>query len=650
MNSDLKTDREWLETNGLGGFASSTEGDCPTRKYHGLLVTPLDGHEGRFMLLNDARLTLTGEGGFSLGSSHYPGALFPRGFESLESFTPDPFPTWIYDNGNYRIKKEVFMRQGDPGVYVAWTLLETPSHSPGDKAEGEIDLFCSFRNSHWLTKENGDISFDAAPLLQGFTISPYHGLPDLSFQFSGEFREPEEPFWDKNIEYPMERRRGFDFSEDRFVPGKITISLIKDVPLIMLASLSPLEGKVQSFLLNNYSDEIKSRKKRLRRVKTSWDRLEEQSRHFLVTNGSGQLSVVAGYPWFGEWGRDTMIALPGLLFDTNPEKGAQVLCDYAAHIDRGLIPNTLGEMQGFTSYNSLDASLLYLRAVDLLMKGGFGEKEVEREILRGELFPAVKKIIDAFLEGNVPLARITEEGLLEAGSERTQLTWMDAMVNGKPVTPRHGKAVDLNALWYGGLVLYRDLCKMFRKPFPKTAKAILEPFQETFMQTFYMHDLKCLTDTVVEKRQDGKIRPNMLFATALGLLPEAEGRETVETAKRLLLTPLGLRTLSPEDPQFAPFYEGDGEERDMVYHQGTVWPWPLGYLVESALNYAPDREGERRFWKDYLNRFLEIHLDRQGIDSISEVFDGLNPDEGKGCFAQAWSVGELLRSWRMING
>jgi predicted glycogen debranching enzyme len=650
MNRVLKTDREWLETNGMGGFASSTEGDCPTRKYHGLLVTPLEGQEGRFMLLNDAVLSIEGEGGFSLGSSYYPGATNPEGYLFLESFNQDPFPTWIYTNGVYRIKKEVFMRQGDPAVYVVWTLLSQPEGPVLRNVCARIKLLCTFRNSHHLAKENDSVCREKTALAQGFTINPYYGLPSISFQFSEEFTVDDNFYWDYNIQYPCEKRRGFDFEEDRFVPGEVGLSLTKGVPFVMHVSQGVLEGGVQALLLNNYKDELRSRKKRVKRIKSTWNRLEEQSRHFLVTNGAGQLSIVAGYPWFGEWGRDTMIALPGLLFAHHPEKGAQVLCDYANHIERGLIPNTLGEMQGFTSYNSLDASLLYLRAVDLLLQEGFGEKDVERDVVKNTLFPAVKNIVESFLGGIVPQAKLIDGGLLEAGSERTQLTWMDAMVNGKPVTPRHGLAVDLNALWYGGLRLYQSLCGRLRKSFPRQAKQILEDFPALFLQTFYLEKEGYLTDTVQNGTPDHKLRPNMLFATAMGILPQKEGRAVVRMAKEELLTPLGMRTLSPVDRDFAYYYEGNGEERDSVYHQGTVWPWPLGNMVESALCYTEDREREIHFWKNYLNNLLDIHLDSQGIDSISEVFDGMNPNEGKGCFAQAWSVGEVLRAGRMING
>jgi predicted glycogen debranching enzyme len=245
-----------------------------------------------------------------------------------------------------------------------------------------------------------------------------------------------------------------------------------------------------------------------------------------------------------------MIALPGLLFGENLLKGAQVLSDYADHIKNGLIPNTLGEMQGFTSYNSVDASLLYMRAVDLLIKEGFGGNNDEKIILESKLFPAVGKIINAFLEGEVPQVMLTEEGLINSGSEKTQLTWMDAMVNGVPVTPRNGLAVDLNALWFEGLGLYKNLCGLFGKTFPVRGKKILSTFKSNFKEIFYLKDKGYLSDTVTSLGPDEKLRPNMLFATAENLLDKETGRRVVEKAKRELLTPLGLRTLAPGDPQF----------------------------------------------------------------------------------------------------
>jgi predicted glycogen debranching enzyme len=649
MKVELSTQREWLETNGLGGFASTTEGDCPTRKYHGLFVTPLTGYEGRFMLFSDGLLSIEEEGGFTLGSSYYPGVIHPEGYLSLESFTTDPVPTWVYDNGKFRIKKEVFMIQGDPSVYVAWTLLnkDWPREKP---LSVSVKLLSSFRESHHLAEENNSLSKEITALDHGLQICPYHDLPSLSFQFSQEIVREGDMYWDRKIQYHWEKRRGFDFEEDRFVPGKVNGQLTMGVPLIMRVSLIPHEQKVSSTLMHSYEDEINRREKKQEKIITLWDRLNRGGQHFLVTNHSGQLSLVAGYPWFGEWGRDTMIALPGLLFGENLLKGAQVLSDYADHIKNGLIPNTLGEMQGFTSYNSVDASLLYMRAVDLLIKEGFGGNNDEKIILESKLFPAVGKIINAFLEGEVPQVMLTEEGLINSGSEKTQLTWMDAMVNGVPVTPRNGLAVDLNALWFEGLGLYKNLCGFFGKTFPVRGKKILSTFKSNFKEIFHLKDKGYLSDTVTSLGPDEKLRPNMLFATAVNLLDKETGRRVVEKAKRELLTPLGLRTLAPGDPQFISVYEGTGSERDSAYHQGTVWPWLLGIMVESSLNYSNQRDKEIKFWKDYLNKLLERHLDHEGIDSISEVFDGADPSEGKGCFAQAWSVGEILRAGRLLNG
>ena len=456
----------------------------------------------------------------------------------------------------------------------------------------------------------------------------------------------------------MEQERGQDFSEDRFFPGTVGIRLVRGVAFVVRASLSPPDREPEKTLPEIHKRELASRAASCSKVDTPEALLRHNARHFLVTNSQGRKSVVAGYPWFGEWGRDTMIALPGLtMFNGLQSLGKDVLLDYASLIRDGLLPNTLGEMQGFTSYNSVDAGLLYFRAAGLLIESGFGEIEPEAEILSTRLFPALAGIMSAFLEDRVPHCRLTADGFLSAGTEETQLTWMDAKAWGKPVTPRHGLAVDLNALWFMGLKLVRNLSGRFGIPFPDRAQEILSGFPGRFTEVFWMKDRGFLADTVRDGRPDGKLRPNMLFATAAGdLLPRELAAEAVETARRELLTPWGLRTLGPDDPEYAPWYEGDGNTRDSRYHQGTVWPWLLGNMVESALTVTGDLHKELCFWENYLQELLTGHLGNQGIGFISEVFDGaagraegqVSPP-GKGCFAQAWSVGEVIRAFYLVE-
>ena len=655
---DAGTGSEWLVTNGSGGFASSTVIDCPTRKYHGLLVTPLPGKEGRFHILSAIEAYLPGDPEFGMSTFHYPSAVHPMGYKHLESFSTLPVPGWIYAKEERCIRKEVFMIHGERSVYIAYT-------APGEKNDIALNLkfLFTFRDANGTTRENPDILKDVSDTELGFNIRPYPSLPGAAIEFSGAWERSGDWYWDKNIEYPIEFRRGLDHSEDRFVPGDISIFLRKDHPFIIRVSVdstgkhpTPV-GKGQ--LSSTYQNHLSVRLKEMSAVKTDREFLETMSNHFIVKNTQGRTSINAGYPWFGEWGRDTMIALPGLTFSRGKtELGIDILSSYASLIKNGLLPNTLGESQGFTSYNSMDAGLLYCWAVRKLLDTGISfEGRIEREIV-----PAVESIVKAFIRDQVPHARLTKEGFLDTGNPDTQLTWMDATVRGKPVTPRHGLAVDLNALWYDSLWTLKHLFYRSGKEVPGEISVLLDSISTHFVTTFLVGDIDrpgrgeagnpvYLSDTVVNGIQDRRIRPNMLFASsaAPGLLPVEIRASIVETAKRELLTPVGLRTLSPGDPDFAPVYEGNADQRDSKYHQGTVWPWPLGMMIESALLTTDDLDKELVFWEQYMNNLLKNHLYRQGIGFVSEIFDGLDPVEGKGCFAQAWSTGEILRAYSLIE-
>ncbi len=639
-------DTEWLETNGAGAFAGSTIIECHTRKYHGLLVTPLPGREGRYHILSAVEASANHDPDFILGTNQYPGIIFPRGFEHIESFSVLPFPCWIYKKGSIRIKKEVFMIDGEPSVYIVFTLL-----SGADELQLDLKFLFTFRNSHSTTKENQDLIRETDIIERGFTIKPYSTLPGASVEFSGRWERTGAFYWDKNIEYSVEILRGLDHSEDRFVPGNISILIRKQKPFITRTAVETASLKGEN-LEKLYSARLKTGRAETGKVTTDLGFLKYNAGHFLVKNSLGQKSVNAGFPWFGEWGRDTMIALPGLTFNNeNRAWGADVLCDYASMIKDGLLPNTLGESQGYTSYNSIDAGLLYCRAVLKMYESGYGRIKSERVIINSVILPAVGRILEAFISGSVPRANLTRNGLIEAGTPDTQLTWMDATSRGKPVTPRHGLAVELNALWYDSLYVYKELLRETGKKIPGKIIELLDSFSDNFIQTFWLEEGGYLSDTVVDGVQDCKLRPNMLFASsaAEGLLDRGKCSRIVSAAKRELLTPMGLRTLAPDDPDFAPAYEGNSDERDSKYHQGTVWPWLIGIMVESSLKAATDLEKESEFWANYLYNLLEKHLYRQGTGFISEIFDGLNPTNGKGCFAQAWSTGEIIRAFSLLS-
>ena len=347
-----------------------------------------------------------------------------------------------------------------------------------------------------------------------------------------------------------------------------------------------------------------------------------------------------------------MLALPGLtFFRGDAELGIEILKDYASMIKNGLLPNTLGETQGFTSYNSIDAGLLYCWAVNKITAGGYGLHANEQKILSDVILPAVSQIVFAFLENRVPDAVLTAEGLISSGSRDTQLTWMDATAWGRPVTPRYGYAVELNALWYDSLYLLRKLCIGAGVEVPENIESLLSEIPVVFREKFWIEEGGYLTDTVNENGKDYKLRPNMLFASSAceGLLNAAERKSVYNAAEKSLLTDFGLRTLSPDDPDFCPKYSGGPDARDSKYHQGTVWPWLLGIFIETAILTSEDIAKTKKFCSDYVSNLLEKHLYQNGWGFVSEVFDAIEPEDGKGTFAQAWSSGEIIRASEMIR-
>lgn len=634
---------EWLETNRSGAFCASTIIECPTSKYHGLLVTPLTGAEGRFHILSAVDAGLRGHSGFTLGTNQYPGALYPASYENLSKVELLPVPAWEYEHDGISLRKEIFMRQGEKAVYISYILTGGPA-----AAELDLKFMFTFRSSHNLTRMNSDINPDIGAG-ESIIVSPYHGLPPARIEFSGEWEQTGGLYWDKNIEYVLEIERGLEGFEDRFVPGNISVCLKKGKAFVIRVSIEEESLNSPAELIKRRDVELTARKKETAEVTDVRRLLRYNARHFLLVNPSGKKSVNAGYPWFGEWGRDTMIALPGLTcYNGMTDYCVDVLCDYISMIRDGLLPNTLGDTQGYTSYNSIDAGLLFCRAVINLNKTGYGETAAENEVLLLKIKPAVLGIVNAFIEGRVPEARLDSSGLISSGSVDTQLTWMDATAWGKPVTPRHGFAVDLNALWYDALVLLKALCE--EDP-PHAVEQLIEKIPASFREKFWMEEGGYLSDTVSEGKPDGKIRPNMLFASSAsaGLLDARQRAAVVKTAEEQLLTPMGLRTLAPGDKDFQPVYSGGADERDSKYHQGTVWPWLIGIMIESSLAVSGESKKKAAEWKVYLDNLLEKHGQSQGWGYISEIFDGMQPEGGKGCFAQAWSSGEVIRSYELIK-
>ena len=641
VNTETATRKEWLDTNGLGGYASSTIINCHTRKYHGLLVASLKEPRGKFVLLSKVETSLAdGDKEFLLSTNKYPGVYHPTGHRFVEGFEQDLHPSIIYRIGDALIKKTILMVHGRNTVLLCYELLEGRV-----KPDLRIRPLLAYRDIHALTRENLFLRPKSYPEKNGRKIAPYEGMPPL---FMGTNRRSEffaGPKWLSNVEYLLERERGFDYQEDLFCPGMFETRLQKGKPVIFAASTEPLGNleRLRKKEIERREAAFAACKDRSKSVK----RLKYVSGQFLIRNASDFASVVAGYPWFGEWGRDTMIALPGLTFHAGRrEVGEEILAAYAGLERDGLLPNYLDQRSDHLAYNSVDASLWFFWAVQEYLKAGGGKRFVMERV-----YPALRDIVAAHLDGRVPLCGTDDDGLLHAGNQDTQLTWMDAQAYGRPVTPRHGAAVEINALWYNGLRLLAELAPPEDAEQAARAERAADALTANFVRRFWNRDDNCLCDVVNGHGQDASIRPNQVFAVSLphSMLDVKQMRSVISVIQAHLLTPFGLRTLSPKHPAYSPFYRGDADARDSAYHQGMVWPWLAGHFGEALLRQAEDRPGAKAFLRKYFKPILRSFPSDYGIASIPEIYTGNPPHLPKGTIAQAWSVAEAVRLNKLLR-
>ncbi len=640
VNTETATRKEWLDTNGIGGYASSTVINCHTRKYHGLLVASLKEPRGKFVLLSKVEASLVSKGKeFLLSTNKYPGVYHPTGHQFVEGFEQGLYPSITYRIGDALVRKSMMMVNGKNTILLCYELLEGRV-----KPDLRIRPLLAFRDIHSLTKENMFLRPKSYPEKNGRKIQPYEGMPPL---YVGTNRTSEffpGPKWTLNIEYLLERDRGFDYQEDLFCPGVFETRLQKGKPVIFAASTEPL-GNLE-----------RSRKKEIERREAAFSACKDRcksfswmqyySGQFLVRNASDFASVVAGFHWFGEWGRDTMIALPGLTFYAGRrEFGEEVLASYAKLERDGLLPNYLDQSSEHLAYNSVDASLWFFWAVQEYLKTGGRIRFVMAKV-----YQALRGIISAHLDGRVPLCGVGENGLLYAGNENTQLTWMDAQAYGRPVTPRHGAAVEINALWYNALKFFLELTPKDDEVAIRATNAA-DTLADNFVDLFWNHEDNCLSDVVNEQGQDHAIRPNQIFAVSLphSMLDTKQMQAVVDVVQSHLLTPYGLRTLSPRSTAYSPFYRGDSDARDSAYHQGMVWPWLAGHFGEALLRQAKDRKEAKAFLRKNFKPILQRFPDNFGIASVPELYTGNPPHLPKGTIAQAWSVAEAIRLNKLLR-
>ncbi len=687
---DRSLRREWFLANGLGGFAGSSLVGANTRRYHGLLVAALRPPADRVLVLAkvDEEVTpvppdpLAAERPprYLLGTNVYAGALHPDGYRHLVEFRLDPFPTWVYDLDGRRLERSFHLVHGRHAAVIRYRYLagDTPLR---------LELFplVNCRDYHQTVSAGVGWEFPAVTGKGWVALRAYAGAPTLRLAAwayragQGAFAwlaDPESPgtpepadykttgHWYYRFSYPLEAERGLDHEEDHFNPVVFTLTLgpgetaafaaevLADLPEGADPGLVPLR------LTSRREEE--ARLAQLERAAGFADpllrALVRAADAFLVHRQStGTATVLAGYPWFTDWGRDTFISFPGLTLVTGRFAAArEILSTFARHVKDGLVPNRFPDTGEAAEYNAADASLWFIYAAERYL-----DYSGDAAFVLGELFPVLAGIVAAYREGTRFGIRQDTDGLLAAGEEGLALTWMDARVDGRPVTPRSGKPVELSALWYNALRAMEKLASLAgREPLAAAYGTMAAFTREAFLQRFWYEEGGYFYDVVDPEYDvaapapasspagpaDPTLRPNQLLALSLPH-PVVEdtslARRALARIKQELLTPVGLRTLCRRHPAYRGAYTGHPAERDAAYHQGTVWPWLLGPYLTALVRFFGD--GARAEGLALLRR-LTGRLSEDCLGTLPEIYDGDPPHHPRGCYAQAWSVAEVLRA------
>lgn len=639
-------EREWLECNGRGGYASSTLACCNTRKYHGLVVAnlpqPASGRHVLLSALHDS-VGIAGQR-VDLSGSQFRAQPLPGTCANLRRMAIGHCPLWEFAMGEAGVRKELLMPRDRDVLLIRYELLHGPP-----AVELRLKPLLAYRRNHHVGCRNTFLNGHMEEIDSGIRVTPYKGMPDffLSVAGCGGLRVERRGEWYEGFFYQKEEERGYPAVEDLHVPAVLSATLASGTPVYVVAGtgqVADADELWQASIAERRRQASRRRARARRRtyghVQTDFlDQLLQAGEQFRIVAPPQRPTIVAGYHWFEDWGRDTMIALPGLTFAGGElDGGFAVLNTFVQHARDGRIPNYIGPEGAEPTYNSVDATLWMFWTIQQYLRYG-GSKARVRE----QLWPFMKQAVAHYAAGAVDDARMADNGLLLCGRPNSQLTWMDAAVDGKPVTPRWGHAVELNALWYNALCLCSRLGEEFGDGETRIPVAI-DALAAAFRRTFWIDDAGYLADVVNETGVDRSLRPNQIFAVSMPFSPlnETMARGVVDAVERSLWTPFGLRTLAPDADGYRGQCVGDQATRDRAYHQGTVWPWLLGAFGESYLKIHDGAPAARQEVAGWLNAWSD-HLRQAGIGSVSEIFDGDAPHAPRGCIAQAWSVAELTR-------
>jgi predicted glycogen debranching enzyme len=648
---EIAEQREWLVTNGIGGYASGTVSGNLTRRYHGLLVAALQPPVARTQLVAKLDETTSYDGTeYALATNRWAsGAVEPKGYFNIESFRLEgTTPVWRFALADALLEKRIWMRESENTTCVQYSLL---------KGSGPLRLavkvLVNYRDFHSSTHA-GDWRMQVESAGHGVRVVAFDGATPF-YLLSGNAQFEPKHEWHRDCFMPMEKYRGLDDHEDHLVAATAGVELAptQSVTFVLTTnSQTDLDGaRVLAERVEHERSLCSTWQGRDARAASSappWIRqLILAADQFIVNRAlpgepEGR-SIIAGYHWFGDWGRDTMIALPGLTLTTGrPEIARKILFSFARCVDGGMLPNNFPDAGGQPEYNTVDAALWYFEAVRQ-----YFETTRDMEAV-SQLYPGLAQIISAHLKGTRYRIHVDDaDGLLYAGEDGVQLTWMDAKVGDWVVTPRIGKTVEVNALWYNALRTMASLAPIVgdsTEPFRKMAEKVRKNFAK-----FWNSATNCCYDVIEDPRMgnDASLRPNQIFAVSLPESPLTleQQKAVVDVCARRLVTSHGVRSLAQGEPGYQGHYGGGPRERDGAYHQGTVWGWLLGPFVLAHLRVYADPKAARSFLEP-----LGMQITSHGLGTLSEIYDGDAPFTPRGCIAQAWTVGEVLRAWRATLG
>jgi predicted glycogen debranching enzyme len=626
--------REWLETNGLGGYAASTIIGANVRRQHGLLVVAAQTPLHRHVLLSkvDERVLCDGHESH-LGTNLYPGTVFPHGFNIQTEFCPLPWPTFRYATAEFEVEKSVCLVHGRNTLVIAYRNVR--SSRP---LELRVRPLLAYRDHNILRQRNENVDLGVERDGDVFTIRPREALPRLHFHTRPDDIEVKGD-WYYRFTYPPEQEHGPDFEEDLFTPCEFVYQLPVGRSAYIVVSTDKQPGIDAVELL--------ATERERRQPPALADDAIRQALHtaasaFVVKRGES-LTVLAGYPWHTDGARVALAALPGLLLTQGEGDAARrVLQTFAGYCDEGLLPNQFDELTGRPKYNNADAPLWFIVALWRWWKAGGGAGEVRA------LLATARAIVQHLRSGTRENIGAGKDGLLVAGTAGSQLTWMDVNLDGYIPTPRHGKPVELNALWYNALLMLAECEEKVAGDAAAAAalRKLADQVGASFVAAFWLPTAGYLADVVRGADQDASLRPNQILAVGLPFTPlsKAQQESVLKAVTEQLLTPYGLRTLNPGNDRYCGRYTGNRRQRDGARHQGTVWPWLIGPYCDAYLRVHGAGKNQKRDCAKLLQPLL-AHLSETG--TVAEIFEGSAPHSPVGCFAAAWSVGELARAYTL---